>query len=363
MSDRSKTAPVMDKDTIETEAAEWLMRLNEGDVSADELASFKTWQHTSPDHKEVFDTLVALWNDCDILAKLEDYAAAEKSTPKPVIVSEKIYRKWFRHNPVVNVAMAAGILLAVCIGVFYNYIASSQASFVSTYATAVGEQKTITLPDGSIIELNTNSTVNINFTEDARRIQLMNGQAFFKVAHDKSKPFSVFAGQGVVTAVGTQFSVTYRTDIVDVVVAEGRVALSPKPSEFNINEKNKVALSAPLMELNAQQAAEFNEKIQKVETLDTATQERRLSWRSGLLAFSGEPLTDFINEMSLYTNVNIEIKDDDIRNLPVAGYFKIGEVEAMFDALDALEVMLDIDVQRIDKDHVVLSKKAPRKTL
>ncbi len=362
MSNETKMALAADTDTIEMEAAEWLMRLSEGDISANDINNFKSWQCKNPDNKGTFDKLSAIWDSFAILGELEKYAA-ENSTSKKSAVLATIRSKWLDHKHLTSVAMAAGIILAVFISVFYNYWDSSQTTFVATYATAVGEQETFALPDGSTVELNTNSTVNINFTEDARHIQLTNGQAFFKVAHDKSKPFSVFAGQGVVTAVGTQFSVTYRTDIVDVVVAEGRVALSPKPSEFNINDKKKVALSAPLIELNAQQAAEFNEKVRKVETLDTAAQERRLSWRSGLLAFSGEPLTEFINEMSRYTNVNIEIKDDDIRNLPVAGYFKVGEVEAMFDALDALEVMLDIDVKRVDENHVVLSKKAPHKTL
>ncbi len=356
MSNKNKVVSLPDIDALEEQAAEWLIRLDEGDVSIEEVNQFKQWRNKSVYHREAFVKMAPIWGSLDLVEALNDYPEAESyiSVNSPDNTAGSESRPWLYSL----IASAACIIFLVFAGMYYQRVFNVKPAVVSSYLTVVGEQKTVNLSDGSVVELDTNSKIRVVFTESARRIQLLTGQAFFKVAHDKTRPFSVFSGKGVVTAVGTQFSVAYRADTVGVVVAEGRVALSSTPREYSMAEsaalQNDIALSHTLVELTAQQAAIFTDKVDKVEFLDTAEQQRRLSWRTGLLAFSGESLAEFIDEMSLYTNVRIELRGENIRDLPVAGYFKVGEVEAMF---DALEVMLGIDVERVSDNQVVLSKK------
>ena len=123
----------------------------------------------------------------------------------------------------------------------------------SVAETAVGEQRTVTLPDGSSVELNTASQVAIRYTARTRAVQLTRGEAHFTVASDRSRPFSVHAAGRVVTAVGTAFTVQLRRDAVEVTVAEGRVRLAE--SQAATSGIESIEPDIPLPALEAGQSA------------------------------------------------------------------------------------------------------------
>ena len=94
------------------------------------------------------------------------------------------------------------------------------------YETRIGEQNSITLVDGSVIQLNTDSHIQVNYEKNQRSIVLMAGEAHFEVAKDPSRPFVVKAGDGMVRAVGTAFTVRINPEALKVIVTEGKVALA-----------------------------------------------------------------------------------------------------------------------------------------
>ncbi len=352
-----------DSKEIEAQAALWIMRAEDNDMSAAQQQEFQTWLISSYKHREAYTKLAALWGSLDILEELNDHAAAvdhqqsPKNTAKtsgptlwerliglrPFITARALSARAF------SVSAFATIALIGILGLSYQIINNLNQLHQGSYITALGEQQTINLPDGSAIQINTNSQVDVTYTETARIIRLVSGEAYFDVAPNKQKPFSVYAGNGVVTAVGTAFSVFLNNEKIDVIVEEGSVALASRPSGSNLSETNSIAQAnsqpqAPLGVITAGQKAIFEKTVESLDMVAPATIQRKLSWRQGRLAFAGEPLAEVVASVSRYTDVTIDIDDPSLRELPIAGSFNVGEVDAM---IEALEIMIDLRIERI----------------
>ena len=352
-----------DSKEIEAQAALWIMRAEDNDMSAAQQQEFQTWLISSYKHREAYTKLAALWGSLDILEELNDHAAAvdhqqsPKNTAKtsgptlwerltglrPFITARALSARAF------SVSAFATIALIGILGLSYQIINNLNQLHQGSYITDLGEQQTINLPDGSAIQINTNSQVDVTYTETARIIRLVSGEAYFDVAPNKQKPFSVYAGNGVVTAVGTAFSVFLNNEKIDVIVEEGSVALASRPSGSNLSETNSIAQAnsqpqAPLGVITAGQKAIFEKTVESLDMVAPATIQRKLSWRQGRLAFAGEPLAEVVASVSRYTDVTIDIDDPSLRELPIAGSFNVGEVDAM---IEALEIMIDLRIERI----------------
>ena len=127
----------------------------------------------------------------------------------------------------IGLSLAAGLAGILVAGTAYFGYYENAVPQVADFDTTVGELKSVTLSDGSTVQLNTNSRVEVRFSSAERRVHLTRGEAYFSVAHNPRRPFSVYAANGIVTAVGTAFTVRLREqDAVEVTVEKGRVALS-----------------------------------------------------------------------------------------------------------------------------------------
>lgn len=327
----------------EAEAAEWVARLEGGEMTAADHAAFARWRAESEHHRDAFDRYARLWGGLDALEELKDYE------PQEAYAAPRRARRPAALLP----ALAATLVLAVAIGVFTVRQAfdGRAEGFAAVYHTEIGGQETIELPDGSRLTLNTDSLIETDFTETERRIMLLRGEAFFEVASDKSRPFSVYAGDGVVRAVGTAFSVRLKDDKLDVMVSEGRVALSAAALAASVQTDD--AGESAVMELTAGQNAVFAaEKVEELEHVTQAEIDRKLSWRRGMLAFAGEPLSEVVVEIGRYSGVVIDISSDELLDMPIAGYFKAGEVDAF---VEALQIMTGVEVTEIAPGHLALS--------
>ncbi len=180
-----------------------------------------------------------------------------------------------------------------------------------------------------------------------------------------SKPSKKYAQGGIVKAVGTAFTVFLRNKAVEVTVTEGVVALFLPSEEAAMGEAVmgeavmgeamgiKVASLTPAAALTAGQNAVFTEEeVVSVSRMSDEALDRKLLWRGGFIAFAGESLATVVAEVSRYTDVVIEIDDPALEQLPIGGYFKVGEVEGMF---EALEGSFGVSVERISPTRVKLS--------
>jgi transmembrane sensor len=347
-----------DAEEVEARAAEWAVRVAEGGLCEEENAEFQSWYATSARHREAFSRMSQLWEECDSLAELTDHAAADITRASRVDSGSR-RADVLRYLPGGRALLAASVAAIALLAAStlerqadQTQLQTASEAYETAAETAIGERSTVTLPDGSSVELNTASRISVRYTANARVVQLTRGEAHFTVASDRKRPFAVHAADRLVTAVGTAFTVQLRRDAVEVTVAEGRVSLagSPQPQVGSASAQADL----PLPALEAGHSALLREGSPQVAALAPAELERKLAWRQGMLAFAGEPLLQVLQEIGRYTDIVIEVTDPALRDLPVAGRLRIDDVESM---LQALQLMADVRVERLDDRHVRLWAK------
>lgn len=280
-------------DDIEREASEWIARLNADDVSADDEARFEAWCRAHPWHARVYDELVETWGefkDAGQIVRAVSFGnamntAASLPLPRsPGEGREGVFRVG------ASFAIAATVaVLAFCAG--WYFLRSTPAT---QFQTALGEHASVQLPDGSSLELNSNSLARIDYSSSARIIRLARGEAFFNVAHDPQHPFWVIAGDSWIRAVGTAFNVYLRPNGAQVTVSEGTVKVA---AERFVNETpSDVALGhAAVSIVTAGQQADVLGPSAKVHSLPPAAIARSVAWRQGSLYFENQPLGEVID--------------------------------------------------------------------
>ena len=371
---------------IEQQAADWLVRLDSDSApSQKELDALKEWMQRSPAHTAQLKRLTKYWHSANLLTQLS-FPLPGSQHPAGLLANLHYqFRLLFTNGREATATLGAAfaITLAVSIGLVINNLSDTGISGNGIYQTRIGEQNSITLVDGSVIQLNTNSRLQVNYESNQRDVVLIAGEAHFDVAKDPSRPFVVKAGEGMVRAVGTAFSVRIQPQVLKVTVTEGKVALQKFEVESlaveNIIESNKPgnsasAISAPEKSAPEKSALErspakdrgylvqgqsVNFKPQAdtglgnpIQQLQQHDLEQQLAWRKGLLLFSGEPLAEVIAEVNRYTQLDIQIIDAAIADISIGGQFKVGETETM---LKVLETSFGINVSRPSKTTVHLA--------
>ncbi len=234
----------------------------------------------------------------------------------------------------------------------------------TVYTTSIGEYREFTLSDGSIIELNTDSQVEVSYDKNNRRVRLLSGEAFFDVMPNVDRPFWVYAGDKYVRVVGTAFMVSLLDENFELLVTEGKVELMSNTSSVvslqqseSVNALESIdseQLSNKPISLIAGQSISIAdmEQTAPVQTLSERDQRRELSWQEGLHDFSDNSLEEVINQVARYNQIKIEITDPELRELRFGGVFRIGDTEPLFDALVSA---YGVQVSYVDDNHVILS--------
>jgi transmembrane sensor len=350
---------------INQEACAWIAKLHGGEPSQHEKEELRVWMAQSPAHKAEIRHLAKLWGELNVLTELA--VVAELPVTESWWNSLSLSFLFRRRVLMGAMGCAVLVLMAVLVPPYYSDTTPHKLSPVLhttvLHTTVVGEQQLITLDDGSTILLNTDSQVKVDYTTSARNIYLSRGQAHFDVVSNPVRPFRVFAGQGMVRAVGTAFSVYLKDRFLEVTVTEGSIELHAIHQPENDNELvfGEAALDEMerLVVVKAGQNVTFDpavKTIKSIETVNALAISRKLAWREGLLKFSGDPLQEVVEEVSRYTDISIVILDPEIRELRIGGFFQVGEVEKMF---EALETSFGVRVVRVDENLVHLAAAAP----
>lgn len=334
-----------DHEAIQEQASLWLARLDARELSPQETEAFKHWLAERVEHREAIMEMAALWDDLDILSCLADLIPLDQVRQ----FGDKRHGL-FRWSGLGFATAAIPVMAAVAVlllgpALFETPGQNADRLFSSISQTSIGEQQTLTLPEGSQAILNTDSRMEVSFGPAQRNVRLLKGEALFHVAHDPDRPFVVHAGSGVVRAVGTAFSVQLKGEQVEVIVTEGKVAVTPAVlADKAFVNSAALAAHSPVATVGAGQQASYGEEsIFSVKSIAAADLEQRLSWRQGMLLFNGESLDEVVRELSRYTETEIVITDPKIRNTSVGGYFRVGETEALFSALKE-NFGIDVDV-------------------
>ena len=351
----SNVTPIPEIEAVEDEAREWIVRLEDGDATKEQLNAFEAWRVQSSLHREVFDRLSGFWSQSDVIKKLNDYGESEAANA--ALIHDRVVRTSRTVWRIAGGALAA--CFAAVAGLYiHSYTLGDNRSLVAEYQTSIGEQETIALPDGSSVTLNTDSALAVDYRWRERRIFLTEGEAFFDVASNKRRPFLVETKNGVVEAVGTAFSVRVDTSTLDVVVTEGRVSIAPlEVAEVNLSGQSIVTTLLSPVEVSARQMASFSNEAENVEPVSKREIDKQLDWRDGELSFEGETLETIVNEVSRYTDVSIEIDGDDLRTQRIVAYYTIGDIDPL---IDALQVITGAEATYLDERTVRLSRGPSR---
>ena len=287
----------------ENEAIAWLAKLNAPDLSPADEARFFEWLNASPLHQAAYIKAEELWQRGDALQRV---------SAAPIRSFLPQWQGW---------AVACVCLLVVGLVLLpqFNHKDSHQA-----YQTAIGEQREIQLEDGSRITLNTDTKLDMTFTDNARIAQLQQGEVFFDIAPDPQRPFDVVTDSGQVRVLGTRFAVRRLDADAVVTVVEGRVALGGKPADQNEFVPKLTLSTNERASLDAAQAGKG------AEALDA---QAALSWRNRQLIYRDQPLADVIADLNRYFPEPIGLQD------PALGERRITAVIQLSDLTSTLRAV------------------------
>ena len=333
--DKHRNKPLSDQ------AIYWFVRLNSGDGGEIDTRQFEQWLALSHANRRAFEHVEEMWQKMDGLKRAPfpelDEAIARWEAGDLSGKRRKPFKLFSSFR--LQLAMAAMVVVIIAGAWFLN---SFQAITMS-YQTALGEQKTITLEDGSTIEINTNTYLTVKISGRSRKVILSKGEAFFTVAHEKKRPFEVAAGRGTIRALGTCFNVYKRLSGVTVSVIEGSVRVRTKADYGVTTEVHEEVLK------QGRQLSYLHSGA--ISSLGAVNIKEVSAWREGKLIFDEMPLAEVIQEVNRYRTGQIRITDPDLKDLKVSGVFKSDDLDSI---LGAIEQVLPVKARRVSRELVML---------
>ncbi|HET9161362.1 MAG TPA: FecR domain-containing protein, partial [Caulobacteraceae bacterium] len=316
-------------ETLRQEAMAWRVRRHAGELSPSEEAAFNTWLTQSDEHRDTYAGVDEFWAAAGHLGEHPRFGAIRSRAEAQVAGAHQTRR-----------AIAASIAAVVLgIGAVGGYLYVSPKPLANqSFRTAVGQQATVTLPDGSQVTLNTDTMVHTVADDGRRLVYLDKGQAFFKVAKDRRHPFIVTAAGRTVTALGTAFDVRIDGGELKVVLVEGKVRVQ---AAAPARPRGAPAASDDVL---PSRVTEMSPGSQLVATSDTDWKltptdvSRETSWLKGQLVIDDEPLSDVVEEVNRYSTRKIVIADAELAKRHVSGNFAPGDVHGFAMILQAAHV-------------------------
>lgn len=312
---------------MDDQAAAWLVRLRSDTVSEQDQQQFALWLGANPAHAAAMDTMLELWDDLGVTRHMP------VAPPRQVATN---HQRAF-----------AALAVAACF-VFALFVAPqwvTPEAEPAHYSTQLGERKSIELADGSIITLNTDSRLQVEFLASERRVRLDAGEVFFEVDHDTTRPFVVDVGSAEVRVLGTAFNILRSEETSHITVTHGVVRVT------ELGNPGSRAPATELLYANQSVAADRNglRRPTQVETSNV------LAWREGNIVADAMPLGQLIAELARYHGARIIVSDTTLAQTTVSGIFPIDEPEVILKALEH-----SIGVQGVElEDSSILLIKTP----
>lgn len=350
--DTSNVAVFPNRSAIKEEAGLWIVRMDEGELDAAEVEELRQWIRQSDFHRDYLLKLAANWDSMAVLEALADMFPLPEREPQRARGSSRL-TGWLSDKIRMPVVAAAGTG-ALAVALLLMFAPMLDTGGARELTTGVGERARYTLQDGTTVSLNTDTRLKVDYAGAHRAVYLERGEANFEVAHNPEQPFVVYAGNGLVWAVGTAFNVRYVGDTVDVTVTEGRVKVVSDTRGRTARGELSTAISDERQEalIGAGQSLRYAQVIESLEPIQEEESVRKLAWRQGSLIFKGETLQEAVAEISRYTDKELIITDPSLAELRVGGHYKTDDINLL---LDALGQGLDIDIRYASDDRVLLS--------
>jgi transmembrane sensor len=318
--------PLQPTPEVYEQASHWVCILHDGDCSPEQRRDFHVWLDRNTQNQQAYQEVEAYWQQ---LQGLESIAKSQLSTARRYKQINPSNRHLYRRQ---GLAIAATFILMVLAYPFSRLYLDN-----GRYQTAKGQHLAIDLSDGTHIDLNTDTEIQVSYTFFARKVRLERGEALFTVQHDAEKPFEVAASDSLIRDIGTQFNVYKQADIVSVTVLEGEVSVSElKAKEPQLLTKG-MQYSYGLDPLNHQ--------VKTGDFTDVA------SWRVGRIVFKGQQLDLVLEQLSRYHAVKLSTGNANLGSLKVSGSFPTSDLTL---ALNTIAASLPIKISRPRENEILL---------
>jgi transmembrane sensor len=360
-------------------ASEWCMIIAQRSLTSLEAVAFEEWLDADPEHRAAFERASFIWRALDgshaspglltmrmeALSALAGQDGAKRDGGRDGggrdgfggdiggrdLGARDAASSWWQRPLVRRTgfgALAASIVAAISLTVLQPAPASSAVD----YATALGERRVVMLDDGSRLSMDAASEVSVDYSTERRELVLKSGRAKFDVAKDPLKPFTVVAGDKIIVATGTSFSVEILDGEVNVVLFEGHVAVlnraTKKPAVVPSNGKLDAAdqLLKPGQELSLP-----TNGFAKLEDIDVGLAR---SWEAGQLSFADEPLAQAVERMNRYSKIKFAVGDAAAANVAISGVFNSDDVDGF---VSGVTDIFPVRTVRRGEEMVFVTKK------
>ena len=346
-----KTKPQFPGATLEEQAGYWVLNQHSPEWTPAQERELQTWLAQSDNHRQEYARALKLWQRLEQL-KSVSFPARE--------AAGQVRAKQLRKRQRVKTALrtAGGSAVAVIIAIGAN-------DFISTdwYSTAKGQQQRVTLADGTEINLNTETALRVKVTNTQRTVYLTQGEAFFSVAHDDSKPFNVIAANGRIHDIGTRFNVYTQQNNTQVTVTDGEVEIISEPTDNREWSWLKSVMQTarqrffndygnqPGIHVTAGQQLAYN-TLGEIGT-QTKTDTRRITaWKDGRLVFELAPLAEVMAQIARYHPVEFQFADERLKKIKVSASFDTHNLHLI---LNALQATFPIKAQWLDDRRITIA--------
>jgi transmembrane sensor len=345
---------------IYEEACAWFAESRAEDLDDVGRREFDRWLRKSPEHLSAYLEIAAIWNEGPRLDPTNKWSAdtliqqaheadddnvvtlVPAASPAATVSAERApttasarastdmrtevetaHGNWFRRRR--WLAITASVAVMAVLG---GTLALLELS-APVYITALGEQRSIQLEDGSTVELNSRSKIRVKYSKQERDVELLEGQTLFHVAHDAHRPFIVTVGATRVRAVGTQFDVYKKSRVTVVTVVEGRVAVYSAHEDLLSGTSGDPGKPLPLqgspqpsettsLLCAGEQLTVMPEAAQKTANANIAG---ATAWRERKIVFESASLSDVAEEFNRYNERQLFIEDPGALTFHVSGVF------------------------------------------
>ncbi len=325
-------------------AAVWHTRLHSDEATEADWLAFTEWLGADEKNRLVYDRI----EDLDIeladkreaiIASLEAASAVSESTVIDAAWRWSRRQKW---TGAAAAAVAAVLLVFVSMGNFTN-----DSSFAGEFTTGVGEERLVTLNDGTTVHVNTDSKIVVDLDKGERRTRLEYGEALFEVAKDEKRPFVVTVGDSKVRVVGTVFNILRHEGTVTITVAEGIVEVSPDQSSVAEPVSQAMDRLTRGQQLVHREGAVQND----IHLVDAGA---ATSWKSGHLAYEDVALERIVSDLNRYFPTKVRLEGAGADALTFSGALKTDNQAA---ALALLEDLLPVTVEQKDDTIIIRTER------
>lgn len=309
------------KKELNEDAVALFARLNADEASSAELDELISWAEKEPEKLDDLELLAEVWDETGTVQPDRSIFFEEET----VAASDNTGWFDFDWSAWRYPAAVAAMLMVAVIGVVNLNMSTAPVEPVS-YATVRGDTQELQLADGSDVFMNGLSRLEVNYSEEERRITLLEGEAYFKVAHNKERAFIVTVAGAEVQAIGTAFDIEKSSEGTLVTVTEGTVAITMGDTSERYTAGTKILISADSLN-----GAEFTATNFIMPDFEDA-----VTWRRGVLNFAGEPLSLVVERINRQSGKRIAIADPAIAELKIFGSFRQNNVKSFIDAIEEL---------------------------